>query len=111
MLKKEAKKEFIKLRVTNQEHQAIKAKARAARMNKSKFILSAVSSNSVIVLDGLKDVGYQLRQIGNNLNQLTKLANQRQIICLELDETKKEIHQIWRSLNSLIEKTKNQSKV
>lgn len=104
------KTEYVKLRVSTEEHQLIKEKARAAKLNKSKFILNAVHQQPIIVIEGLKDMAYQLRKIGTNINQLTILANQRQIIALELEETKKELHQIWQSLNSLIERTKNLSK-
>lgn len=104
------KTEYIKLRVSSIEHQLIKDKAKAAKLNKSKFILKAVHQQPIIVIEGLKDVAYQLRKIGTNINQLSTLANQRQIIALELEDTKKELHHIWQSLNSLIEKTKNQSK-
>jgi len=107
--KKEVKTTGIKLRLTPREKEMIIQKARAAKMNKSKYILSAISGHPVIVMEGLKDLAYQLRKIGNNLNQLTTLANQRQIITLELEGTKKEIHQIWRSLNSLIDQTRRRS--
>lgn len=107
-MSKELKNTEIKLRVTQREKEMINEKARAAKLNRSQYILSAISGHPVIVMEGLKDLAYQLRKIGNNLNQLTTLANQKQIITLELEGTKKEIHQIWRSLNSLIDQIKKQ---
>ena len=47
----------------------------------------------------------ELRRIGNNINQLTKLANSRVITCADLRSTKKELEKIWQSLNLLTTKS------
>jgi hypothetical protein len=53
---------------------------------------------------GLTGIDEELNAIGNNLNQLTRLANMGKIACVDLSDTRKEVAKIWRLLNSLLEK-------
>ena len=58
----------------------------------------------IIVVDGLEEIIMQLRKIGNNINQLTKLCNQGRITNINLEDVKKEMMSIWQLLNLLIQK-------
>lgn len=58
----------------------------------------------IIVVDGLEEIIMQLRKIGNNINQLTKLCNQGRITNINLEDVKKEMKSIWQLLNLLIQK-------
>ena len=58
----------------------------------------------IIVVDGLEEIIMQLRKIGNNINQLTKLCNQGRITNINLEDVKKEVKSIWQLLNLLIQK-------
>ena len=57
----------------------------------------------IIVVDGLEEIIMQLRKIGNNINQLTKLCNQGRITNINLEDVKKEMKSIWQLLNLLIQ--------
>ena len=54
-----------------------------------------------MVINALPEMITELRRIGNNINQLTRLANSGIITCVELDNAKKELQKIWQSLNLL----------
>lgn len=58
----------------------------------------------IIVVNGLKEIIIQLRKIGNNINQLTKLCNQGRLTNINLEDVKKEMKSIWQLLNLLIQK-------
>ena len=58
----------------------------------------------IIVVDGLEEIIMQLRKIGNNINQLTKLCNQGRITNINLEDVKKEMMSIWQLLNLIIQK-------
>ena len=58
----------------------------------------------IIVVDGLEEIIMQLRKIGNNINQLTKLCNQGRLTNINLEDVKKEMNSIWQLLNLLIQK-------
>lgn len=52
------------------------------------------------MLEGIREAETQLRRIGNNLNQLTRLANEGLIDTVDLSETKQEVARLWQWLNS-----------
>ena len=58
----------------------------------------------IIVINGLEEIIIQLRKIGNNINQLTKLCNQGRLTSINLEDVKKEMKSIWQLLNLLIQK-------
>ena len=53
-------------------------------MKLSDFVLRTALGKKIIIAEGLQDVVRQQRAIGNNLNQLTRLANQGEINIIDL---------------------------
>ena len=49
----------------------------------------------IVIVDGLNEVVTELRKIGNNINQLTYLANSGRIYTADLSEVKQEIGKVW----------------
>lgn len=68
----------------------------------SEYLIKSATKKEIVVINDLDKLVIQLRKLGNNVNQLTKLANGRVITCVELGGVKKELSKIWQSLNSLI---------
>ena len=53
-------------------------------MKLSDFVLRTALGKKIIIAEGLQDVVKQQRAIGNNLNQLTRLANQGEVNIIDL---------------------------
>ena len=53
---------------------------------------------------GAGETARELRRIGNNLNQITVLAHQKQATFFNLEELKKEVGRLWQSVNSCLPK-------
>ena len=85
------KTERIEIRLTPEEKTKI-----------SEYLIKSATKKEIVVINDLNKLVIQLRKLGNNVNQLTKLANGRVITCVELEGVKKELSKIWQSLNSLI---------
>lgn len=98
------KNKQINIRLSEQEIALLKRKAKQSNMTMSRFILSLTNNSQIIVINDLVETQRQLRYIGNNLNQLTQLCHEGRIECLNLMEVKKEVGNIWQSLNLLIQK-------
>ena len=98
------KNKQINIRLSEQEITLLKRKAKQSNMTMSKFVLSLANNGQIIVINDLVEMQRQLRYIGNNLNQLTKLCHEGRIECLNLTEVKKEVSNIWQLLNLLIQK-------
>lgn len=93
----------VNFRITENELKKIKRKAEKSNMNLTKYLTICALNKEIIIVEDLKDFQVELRRIGNNLNQLTRLCNEGIITCLELENIKKQVNDIWQLLNLLIQ--------
>ena len=96
----------INFRVTEKEYEKIEKKAKKAKMNISQYVSLSALGRDIVVFDELKEFTKQLSKAGNNLNQITMLAHQGKVTCIDLTSVKKVVSEIWQLLNSLTEQTK-----
>ena len=96
------KTERIEIRLTPEEKTKIINNSVEAKTTISEYLIKGATKKEIVVINDLDKLVIQLRKLGNNVNQLTKLANGRVITCVELEGVKKELSKIWQSLNSLI---------
>lgn len=65
--------------------------------NRSEFIRESILNNYIIINDdtNLRELVYEVNRIGNNINQLTRLANQnKKIEAEEIKGLKKQIEEV-----------------
>ena len=91
----------INIRLTEKEKSIIESKAKKCNMTITKFIVSSCLKDKIIIVNGLDKVDVELRRIGNNINQLTHLANSGRIYTVDLSSVKQELGKIWSSINDL----------
>lgn len=96
------KTERIEIRLTPEEKTMIINNSVKINTTISEYLIKSATKKEIVVINDLDKLVIQLRKLGNNVNQLTKLANGRVITCVELGGVKKELSKIWQSLNSLI---------
>ena len=94
----------INIRLTEKEKKLIELKAKKCNMTITKYIISSCLKDKIIIVDGLDKVDAELRRIGNNINQLTRLSNERIISTVELKELRMEVNNIWQLLKQLVQK-------
>ena len=102
--KKQNKNRHFNFRVNEKEYNKIKSKIEKSKLNTSEYLLRTAMHKDIIVVNGLKEIIIQLRKMGNNINQLTKLCNQGRLTNINLEDVKKEMKSIWQLLNLLIQK-------
>lgn len=102
--KKQNKNRHFNFRVNEKEYNKIKSKIENSKLNTSEYLLRTAMNKEIIVIEGLEEIIIQLRKIGNNINQLTKLCNQGRLRNINLEDVKKEMKSIWQLLNLLIQK-------
>ena len=95
------KTDRIEIRVTPEEKTLLVSKSKLANMTLSEYLIEQGLRKDIIVIEGLPKMFTELNGIGNNINQLTHLANSRATNCVDLEGTKKELQKIWQSLNLL----------
>lgn len=94
----------INIRLTEKEKSIIEAKAKKLNMTITKFIISSCLKDKIVIVNGLDKVDTELRRIGNNINQLTRLANEKIITVINLKELRMEVNNIWQLLKQLVQK-------
>ena len=91
----------IPFRVTEKELKEIDRKAAKARLNRTEYLIACALGKEITLVEDLKPLLTEMRRIGNNLNQLTKLANLGKISEVYLTETKEVLDNIYDVIHEL----------
>ena len=94
----------INIRLTEKEKSIIESKSKKLNMTITKFIISSCLKDKIVIINGLDNIDTELRRIGNNINQLTRLANEKIITVIDLKELRMEVNNIWQLLKQLVQK-------
>lgn len=96
------KNNMITIRVTKQEKEKLIKKSQKAEMTLSEYLIEQGLERDIIIIEDVSNFVHELRKIGNNINQLTHLANSGMIKVVYLDGFKEDLKKIWIALNSII---------
>ena len=82
-------------------------------MSQSDYVTACCLGKRIVILDGLREVLRQQKAIGNNLNQLTVLANMGKVQLANLDTAAQEFAKISVTLRQMQEggRGKSQSSI
>ena len=95
------KDKIITIRVNENEKKKLIEKSKIAKLSLSEYLIEQGLDKDIVIVDGLNEVVTELRRIGNNINQLTHLANSRVIYTVDLSEIKEELGKIWTWINDI----------
>ena len=90
------KDKIITIRVSEKEKKKLIEKSEVAKLSLSEYLIKQGLDKEIVIVDGS-----ELRRIGNNINQLTYLANSGRIYTVDLSEVKQEIGKVWSVINVL----------
>ena len=90
-------------RMASADREKIRALAQKAGLSMSDYVTACCLGKRIVIIDGLKDVLRQQKAIGNNLNQLTVLANMGKVQVANLDTAAQEFARINTVLRKLQE--------
>ena len=88
------KNKQFSIRISSQNLETIRRKAIQAHMTQSDYVTACCLGKRIVILNGLKEVLRQQKAIGNNLNQLTVLANMGKVQFANLDSAAQEFSKI-----------------
>ena len=91
------------IRISEQDLETIRRKAAQAHMSQSDYVTACCLRKQIVILDGLKEVLRQQKAIGNNLNQLTVLANMGKVQFANLDSAAHEFAKFNTALREMQE--------
>ena len=95
---------MLAFRIRNEkDYNTIMEKILSSGLTHQQYLLSAALDQTITNTDGLKALIPEIKRIGNNINQISKRANEnRSISEFEMEEVKKELNSIWQLLKSQI---------
>ena len=99
---KQIKDKNYAFRITDNDLNTIKQKAKKAKMTVTDYITKSALDKENIIIDGLPEIVTQLKKIGNNLNQLTMLSHQGVIKEVNLHETEQTLASIYWKIDDLV---------
>ena len=91
----------IPIRVTEKELSVIDKKASKARLTRTEYLITCALGKDITLIEDLKPILADLRRIGNNLNQLTRLANMGKIQGVNLDECAEMLERTYEAIHEL----------
>ena len=91
------------IRISEPDLETIRRKAAQVHMSQSDYVTTCCLGKCIVILDGLKEVLRQQKAIGNNLNQLTVLANMGKVQFANLDSAVQVFAKINTALRELQE--------
>ena len=105
------KDKIVTIRVSEKEKKKLIEKSEVAKLSLSEYLIKQGLHKEIVIVDGLNEVVAELKRIGNNINQLTYLANSGRIYTVDLSEVKQEIGKVWNVINELQNKWWKTSKI
>ena len=91
----------IPIRVTEKELSVIDKKAARARLTRTEYLITCAIGKEITLIEDLKPILADLRRVGNNLNQLTRLANMGKIQSVNLGECRAALEQTYTAIHTL----------
>lgn len=95
----------IVIRLTEEEFAKVKAQVEKSGLKQQDYLIRAITNKPISNTDGLKELVPEIKRVGNNLNQLSRKANEGYVIGVEqLEQAQKELSEVWQSLKQFIQK-------
>lgn len=96
----------IVIRLSEEELAQVKKKVEQSGKNQQQYIIEALTQKKIVNTDGIKKIYPELKQQGNNLNQIAKKLNENGYVDYknELFNTMKEVREVWQLLRQYLQK-------
>ena len=94
----------IPIRVTEDELKQIDKKAAKARLSRTDYLINCALGKEITLIEDIKPLLTEMRRIGNNLNQQTKLANMGKINAVNLEDTLAALDRMYQVIHTLLVK-------
>ena len=91
-------------RMASEDRETIKALAKQSGMSMSDYVTACCLGKQVVVIDGLKEVLKELKDIGRNLNQLVTLAHMGRVTVIDLNGMRQSFSELCAAVRSLLER-------
>ena len=92
--------------LTQEELENLKTKISNTNLNQSAYIRKSILDKNITVIPGIRDFMIELKRIGNNLNQITRLANEGSLTIIgdNIKNINEDLKLVWEKLAETLKK-------
>ncbi|MHB8277020.1 MAG: plasmid mobilization protein [Candidatus Humimicrobiaceae bacterium] len=92
--------------LTQEELEDLKTKISKTNLNQNAYIRKCILEKNITVIPGVRDLIIEIKRIGNNLNQITRLANEGSLTILgdNVKNIKDDLKSVWEKLAETLRK-------
>jgi hypothetical protein len=100
------RKNLVGFWLDDNEYLSLKNKISMSGLTCSGYLRKSALDKNITVIPGIRDLIIELKRIGNNLNQITHLANEGSLTILgdNLKNIKEGLKEVWESLAKTLKK-------
>ena len=86
----------LNIRLSENEVELLQKNIEKSKLKQSEYIRKSILKKNIIVIDEIKGLMVELKRVGNNLNQITRMMNNGEIKdSKELIEVKNNLEIVW----------------
>lgn len=104
MARERKKTKDIHIRIAEDDLQILKKKADEVKLSLTDYLTYCGIGKQIFIVEGLDELNRQHRALGNNINQLARLANSGQIRVVDLGPFLSEYQSIGKSIIDLLDR-------
>lgn len=95
----------LNIRLTETEIELLQKKIKKSKLSQSEYIRKSILEKNIIVIDEIKGLMVELKRVGNNLNQVTRMINTGEVKdSKELVQIKSNLETVWNEVINALKK-------
>ena len=100
------RKNLVGFWLDDNEYLSLKNKISMSSLTCSGYLRKSSMDKNITVIPGIRDLIIEIKRIGNNLNQITRQANEGSITIIgeNLKNIKDDLKEVWESLDKTLKK-------
>ena len=100
------RKNLIGFWLNDTEYLSLKNKISSTNRTRSDYLRKCSQGKNITVIPGIRDFTIELKRIGNNLNQITRLANEGSLSIIgdNLKNINEDLKTVWGKLAATLKK-------
>jgi len=96
IIPKRERSKQLNIRLSKNEVELLQKNIEKSKLSQSEYIRKSILKKNIIVIDEIKGLMVELKRVGNNLNQITRMMNNGEIKdSKELIEVKNNLETVW----------------
>jgi uncharacterized protein (DUF1778 family) len=105
LVPKRERSKQLNIRLSETEIELLQKKVKKSKLSQSEFIRKSILEKNIIVIDEIKGLMVELKRVGNNLNQVTRMMNNGEVKdSKELAQVKNNLENVWNQVINALKK-------